>query len=62
VVWLERAKIGKEMLSIFLNFSQLHQVLINVNRNKAIQRKGMEMATFLPIPVSWEILPPLLLA
>jgi hypothetical protein len=29
--------------------SQLLQLLINVNRNAALQRKGMEIATFLPI-------------
>jgi hypothetical protein len=29
--------------------------LININRNVALQRKGMEIATFLPIP-RWEML------
>jgi hypothetical protein len=29
--------------------SQLLQFLINVNRNTSFQRKGMEIATFLPI-------------
>ncbi len=33
----------------FKNFSQLLRLLINVNRNKALQRKGMEIATFFPI-------------
>jgi hypothetical protein len=33
----------------FKNFSQLLRLLINVNRNTALQRKGMEIATFLPI-------------
>jgi hypothetical protein len=46
---LERAKIGKEPLSIKKKFSQLLQLLINVNRNAALQKKGMEVATFLPI-------------
>jgi hypothetical protein len=31
------------------NFSQLLRLLINVNRNMPLQRKGMEIATFLPI-------------
>jgi hypothetical protein len=48
VVWLERAKIGKEPLSI-KKFSQLLRLLINVNINMPLQRKGMEIATFLPI-------------
>ncbi len=33
----------------FKNFPQLLQLLINVNRNTVLQRKGMEIATFLPI-------------
>ena len=39
-------KIATEHLK---NFSQLLRLLINVNRNTALQRKGMEIATFLPI-------------
>jgi hypothetical protein len=31
------------------NFSQLLRLLINVNRNAALQRKGMEIVMFLPI-------------
>ncbi len=31
------------------NFSQLLRLLINANRNMALQRKGMEIAMFLPI-------------
>jgi hypothetical protein len=49
VLWLERAKIGKEPLSINKIFSQLLQLLINVNRNATLERKGMEIAMFLPI-------------
>jgi hypothetical protein len=30
-------------------FSQLLRLLLNVNRNTALQRKGMEIATVLPI-------------
>jgi hypothetical protein len=33
----------------FKNFSQLLRLLLCVNRNKALQRKEMEMAMFLPI-------------
>ncbi len=33
----------------FLNFSQLLRLLINENRNTVLQRKGMEIATFLLI-------------
>jgi hypothetical protein len=33
----------------FQNFSQLLQLLKNVNRNTSLQRKGTEIATFLPI-------------
>jgi tRNA U34 5-carboxymethylaminomethyl modifying GTPase MnmE/TrmE len=35
----------------FKKFSQLLRLLINVNRNTALQRKGMEIATFLPTAV-----------
>jgi hypothetical protein len=49
VVWLERAKIGKAPLSIKKIFFKLLQLLINMNRNAVLQRKGMEIATFLPI-------------
>jgi hypothetical protein len=47
-----KSKNRKRDAEHFLNFSQLHRVLINVNRNKAVQRKGMEMATFLLILVA----------
>jgi hypothetical protein len=33
----------------FKNFSLLLRLLINVNRKTTLQRKGMEIATFLPI-------------
>jgi hypothetical protein len=33
----------------FKNFRQLLRLLLNVNRNAAVQRKYMEIATFLPI-------------
>jgi hypothetical protein len=33
----------------FKKFSQLLRLLINVNRNAALQRNGMEIAMFLPI-------------
>jgi hypothetical protein len=33
----------------FLNFPMLLQLVVNVNRNMALQRKEMEIATFLPI-------------
>jgi hypothetical protein len=33
----------------FKKFLQLLPLLINVNRNSVPQRKGMEIATFLPI-------------
>jgi hypothetical protein len=45
VVRLERAKIGKEP---FKNVLQLLQLLINMNRNAVLQRKGMEIVMFLP--------------
>jgi hypothetical protein len=45
VVWLEREKIGKELLSIKKLFTA-PRLLINMNRNVALQRKGMEIATF----------------
>jgi hypothetical protein len=60
VVWLERAKTGEEL--VFLNFPQLLQLLINVNRNEAIQRKAMEICHVFTITACWIILPPLLLA
>jgi hypothetical protein len=49
VVWLERAKMGKELLSILKMFHSSLWLLKNGNRNAAFQRKGMEIATFLPI-------------
>jgi hypothetical protein len=47
VVWLEGVKIGKEPLSIKLSSS--FDFLINMTRNAALQRKGIEIAKFLPI-------------
>jgi hypothetical protein len=44
-----RAQKRKRAAEHFKNFSQLLRLLINVNRNTALQRKGMEIATFLPI-------------
>jgi hypothetical protein len=41
----------REQLVVFKNFQAL-RLLINVNRNAALQRKGMEIATFLPIASS----------
>jgi hypothetical protein len=46
---LEREEIGKEPLSILKIFWKLLRLLIIVNRNAALQRKGMEIATFLLI-------------
>jgi hypothetical protein len=45
---MESAKIGEEPLNI-LKFSTAPSTLINVNKNAAVQRKGMQIATFLPI-------------
>jgi hypothetical protein len=45
VVSLERAKIREEPLGVSKNFPQLLRLLMNVNRNIALQRKGMEIAT-----------------
>jgi hypothetical protein len=39
----------KKAAEHFKNFSQFLRLLINVNRNTTLQRKGMEIATFLPI-------------
>jgi hypothetical protein len=56
VVWLERAKIGKEPLSI-KNFFTAPSILITVNRNEALHRKRMKIATFLPIAAGKFCLP-----
>jgi hypothetical protein len=60
VVWLQRAKEGKEPLSILKIFHSFFD-LINVNRNAALQRKGMEICHIFANSC-WTILPPLLLA
>jgi hypothetical protein len=46
---LERAKMGKEPLSIKKNSTAPFDLKKNENRNVALQRKGMEIATFLPL-------------
>jgi hypothetical protein len=40
---------NRRTAELFKNFPQLLRLLINVNRNAAVQRKYMEIATFLPI-------------
>jgi hypothetical protein len=44
-----KSKIRNKAAEHFKTFSQLRRLLINVNRNAALQRNGMEIATFLPI-------------
>jgi hypothetical protein len=44
-----KSKIRKKAAEHFKTFSQLRRLLINGNRNAALQRNGMEIATFLPI-------------
>jgi hypothetical protein len=44
-------KSRKRAAEHFKKFPQLLQLLINVNRNTALQRKGMEITMFLPIAV-----------
>jgi hypothetical protein len=44
-----KSKNRKRAAEHFQNFSLLLGLLINVNRNTALQRKGMEIAMFLPI-------------
>jgi hypothetical protein len=44
-----KSKNRRRTAARFKNFQQLLRLLINVNRNAAHQRKGMEIATFLPI-------------
>jgi hypothetical protein len=39
VVWLERGKMGEDLLSVFKIFNKLLRLLIIVNRNAAVQRK-----------------------
>jgi hypothetical protein len=46
---LEKAKIEEELLSIFKFFYSSFQLLVNVKKNIVLQRKGMKIATFLPI-------------
>jgi hypothetical protein len=48
VVRLERVKKEKRAAEHFKNVSQLLRLLINVSRNTALQRKGMEIVMFLP--------------
>jgi hypothetical protein len=44
-----KSKNRKRAAEHFRKFSQLLRLLINVNRNMALQRNGMEIAIFLPI-------------
>jgi hypothetical protein len=44
-----KSKSRKSAAEHLKTFSQLLRLLINVNRNAALQRNGMEMAMFLPI-------------
>jgi hypothetical protein len=44
-----KSKNRKRAAEHFKNFSQLLRLLINVNRNMLLRRKGMEIAMFLPI-------------
>jgi hypothetical protein len=44
-----KSKNRKRAAEHFKNLSQLLRLLINVNRNMLLQRKGMEIAMFLPI-------------
>jgi hypothetical protein len=44
-----KSKIRRRTAEHFKNFLQLLRLLINVNRIAAVQRKYMEIATFLPI-------------
>jgi hypothetical protein len=44
-----KSKNRKRAAEHFKHFSQLLQLLINGNRNAALQRNGMEIAMFLPI-------------
>jgi nitrate reductase NapE component len=46
-----KSKNRKRAAEHFKNFSQPLRLLINVNRNAALQRKEIEIATFLPIAV-----------
>jgi hypothetical protein len=44
-----KSKNRKRAAEHFKKFSQLLRLLINVNRNAALQRNGMEIAMILPI-------------
>jgi hypothetical protein len=46
---VRKSKNRKRAAEHFKNFSQLLRLLIIVNRNMPLQRKVMEIATFLPI-------------
>jgi hypothetical protein len=46
---LERAKIREELLSVFKMFHSSFILKKDINRNTALRRKGMEIATFLSI-------------
>jgi hypothetical protein len=48
---LYRAVPGEEPLVVFIKLKMLLRLLINVNRNAALQRKGVEIAKFYPIAV-----------
>jgi hypothetical protein len=43
-----KSKNRKRAAEHFTNLSQLLRILLNINRNTALQRKGMEIATLLP--------------
>jgi hypothetical protein len=46
---VRKSKNGERAAEHIKKFSQLPLTLKNENRNAALQRKGMEIATFLPI-------------
>jgi hypothetical protein len=46
---VRKSKNRKRAAEHLKNFSQLLHLLVNVNRNMVLQRKGMEIATFSPI-------------
>jgi hypothetical protein len=48
-----KSKNRKRAAEHFKKFSQLLRLLINVNRNTTLQRKGMEIATFLLVSDTW---------
>jgi hypothetical protein len=48
-----KSKNRKRAAEYIKNFSQLQRLLVTVNRNTALQRKGMEIAIFFPI-AAWK--------